>query len=431
MPSFEPYFTYKNKSLYAENVSLESIAKTHGTPTFVYSKKYILDAYQEFAQAALARPSGAPVMVCYAIKANSNLAILNILAKVGAGFDIVSGGELERVIAAGGSPSKIVFSGVGKKREELLQALQVGVRCFNVESEAELIRLSALAVSVNKIAQVSLRVNPNVDAGTHPYISTGLKENKFGIAHERTLEVYKLAANLPNLKVTGIDCHIGSQITDVAPFMAALEKVLELYDQLSNAGIELTHLDLGGGLGIPYKAGETPPRRGDLLAKVFDRLAQHPKASRLEVMFEFGRSIVGNAGVLLTRVEHLKPTAAKNFAIVDAAMNDLIRPTLYQAHHAIAQVNLDTKGVPQVEYDIVGPVCESGDWLARSRLLSIAEDDLLAIGSAGAYGMTQSSNYNSRPRACEVMVDGDQTFVVRQRETIPSLFALEKLLPST
>jgi diaminopimelate decarboxylase len=431
MPSFEPYFTYKDNSLFAEDVSLESIAKTHGTPTFVYSKKHILDAYQEFADAAAARPLGAPVMVCYAIKANSNLAILNILAKAGAGFDIVSGGELERVIAAGGSPSKIVFSGVGKKREELLQALEVGVRCFNVESESELARLSELAVSVNKTAHVSLRVNPNVDAGTHPYISTGLKENKFGIAHERTLEVYKLAAKLPNLKVTGIDCHIGSQITDIAPFMAALEKVLELFDQLSNAGIELTHLDLGGGLGIPYKAGEIPPKRAYLLAKVFERLAQHPKARSLEVMFEFGRSIVGNAGILLTRVEHLKPTAAKNFAIVDAAMNDLIRPTLYQAHHAIAEVKRNFNHLPQIEYDIVGPVCESGDWLARSRLLAIAEDDLLAIGSAGAYGMTQSSNYNSRPRACEVMVDGDKAFVVRERESIPSLFALERFLPST
>jgi diaminopimelate decarboxylase len=429
MPSFEPYFTYKNNSLFAEDVSLESIAKKHGTPTFVYSKKYILDAYQEFAQAATKRPNGAPVMVCYAIKANSNLAILNILAKAGAGFDIVSGGELERVIAAGASPSKVVFSGVGKKREELLQALNVGVCCFNVESEAELLRLSEIAVSANKIANVSLRVNPNVDAGTHPYISTGLKENKFGIAHERTLEVYKLAANLPNLKVTGIDCHIGSQITDLAPFMAALEKVLELFDQLSNAGIELSHLDLGGGLGIPYQAGDIPPSRGDLLTKVFERLAQHPKAHKLEVMFEFGRSIVGNAGVLLTRVEHLKPTASKNFAIVDAAMNDLIRPTLYQAHHAIVEVKLQPN-IPSVEYDIVGPVCESGDWLARSRLLAIQADDLLAIGSAGAYGMTQSSNYNSRPRACEVMVDGNQSFVVRERETIPSLFALEKLLPS-
>jgi diaminopimelate decarboxylase len=431
MPSFAPYFNYKNNSLFAEDVSLESIAETYGTPTFVYSKKYILDAYQEFADAATARPAGAPVMVCYAIKANSNLAILNLLAKAGAGFDIVSGGELERVIAAGGSPSKIVFSGVGKKREELLQALKVGVRCFNVESESELARLSELAVSVNKTAHVSLRVNPNVDAGTHPYISTGLKENKFGIAHERTLEVYKLASKLPNLKVTGIDCHIGSQITDIAPFMAALEKVLELFDQLSTACIELTHLDLGGGLGIPYKEGEVPPKRGDLLAKVFERLAQHPKARGLEVMFEFGRSIVGNAGVLLTRVEHLKPTAAKNFAIVDAAMNDLIRPTLYQAHHAIAEVKRNSNNLPQTEYDVVGPVCESGDWLARSRLLAIAEYDLLAIGSAGAYGMTQSSNYNSRPRACEVMVDGDKAFVVRERESIPSLFALEKFLPST
>jgi diaminopimelate decarboxylase len=431
MPSFNPYFAYSDNTLFAEGVSLEAIAQTHGTPTFVYSKKYILDAYKEFAHAAALRPAGAPVLICYAIKANSNLAILNLLAKAGAGFDIVSGGELERVIAAGGHPAKVVFSGVGKKREELLLALNHGVSCFNVESESELARLSQVAVSVNKVAHVSLRVNPNVDAGTHPYISTGLKENKFGIAHERTLEVYKLATSLPNLKVTGIDCHIGSQITDIAPFMAALEKVLELYDQLSAAGIELSHLDLGGGLGIPYKEGETPPNRGELLAKIFDRLAQHPKAGKLQVMFEFGRSIVGNAGVLLTRVEHLKPTSAKNFAIVDAAMNDLIRPTLYQAHHGILEVKRPHQTAKKTEYDVVGPVCESGDWLARSRLFSIEEGDLLAIGSAGAYGMTQSSNYNSRPRACEVMVDAEQCFVIRERETIPSLFALERLLPST
>jgi diaminopimelate decarboxylase len=431
MPSFAPYFSYRGDALHAEGVSLAAIAKTHGTPTFVYSKKYIVDAYGEFARAAAARLHGAPVMICYAIKANSNLAILNLLAKEGAGFDIVSGGELERVIAAGGDPAKVVFSGVGKTREELLFALKTGVRCFNVESEAELKRLSGIAFAANKLAHVSLRVNPNVDAGTHPYISTGLKENKFGIAHEHTLAVYKLAASLPNLKVTGIDCHIGSQITDVAPFMAAIDKVLELYDQICAAGIELSHLDLGGGLGIPYKDGETPPGRGQLLSMVFDRLALHPKASKLEVMFEFGRSMVGNAGVLLTRVEHLKPTAAKNFAIVDAAMNDLIRPTLYQAHHAIAEVKQKPAGVPRVEYDVVGPICESGDWLARSRHFAIEEDDLLAIGSAGAYGMTQSSNYNTRARACEVMVDGDNCYVVRERESIQSLFALEKLLPST
>jgi diaminopimelate decarboxylase len=431
MSSFAPYFSYKGNTLFAEGVSLVDIAKEHGTPTFIYSKNYIVDAYGEFARAALDRAHGAPVMICYAIKANSNLAILNLLANEGAGFDIVSGGELERVIAAGGDPAKVVFSGVGKKREELLFALTAGVRCFNVESEAELSRLSQIAVAANKLAHVSLRVNPNVDAGTHPYISTGLKENKFGIAHEKTLEVYKLAASLPNLKVCGIDCHIGSQITDAAPFMAAIEKVLELYDQISEAGIELSHLDLGGGLGIAYQDGETPPGRGQLLSMVFERLARHPKAGKLEVMFEFGRSIVGNAGVLLTRVEHLKPTAAKNFAIVDAAMNDLIRPTLYQAHHAVVEVKQEPVTVTRVEYDVVGPVCESGDWLARSRKLAIHEDDLLAIGSAGAYGMTQSSNYNTRPRACEVMVDGDKCYVVRERESIPSLFALEKLLPAT
>jgi diaminopimelate decarboxylase len=431
MPSFAPYFNYHGDTLFAEGVSLETIAQTHGTPTFVYSKKYILDAYTEFAQAAALRPASAPVLICYAIKANSNLAILNLLAKAGAGFDIVSGGELERVIAAGGNPAKVVFSGVGKKHDELLLALEHGVSCFNVESEAELARLSQVAASVNKVAHVSLRVNPNVDAGTHPYISTGLKENKFGIAHERTIEVYKLAVSLPNLKVTGIDCHIGSQITEIAPFMAALEKVLELYDQLRAEGIELSHLDLGGGLGIPYKEGETPPKRGELLSKIFERLAQHHTAGKLQVMFEFGRSIVGNAGVLLTRVEHLKPTAAKNFAIVDAAMNDLIRPTLYQAHHGILEVKRSPLAAKKTEYDVVGPVCESGDWLARNRQFSIEEGDLLAIGSAGAYGMTQSSNYNSRPRACEVMVDAEQCFVVRERETIPSLFALERILPST
>jgi diaminopimelate decarboxylase len=431
MPSFAPYFNYHGDTLFAEGVSLETIAQSHGTPTFVYSKKYILDAYTEFAQAAALRPASAPVLICYAIKANSNLAILNLLAKAGAGFDIVSGGELERVIAAGGNPAKVVFSGVGKKHDELLLALEHGVSCFNVESEAELARLSQVAASVNKVAHVSLRVNPNVDAGTHPYISTGLKENKFGIAHERTIEVYKLAVSLPNLKVTGIDCHIGSQITEIAPFMAALEKVLELYDQLRAEGIELSHLDLGGGLGIPYKEGETPPKRGELLSKIFERLAQHPTAGKLQVMFEFGRSIVGNAGVLLTRVEHLKPTATKNFAIVDAAMNDLIRPTLYQAHHGILEVKRSPLAAKKTEYDVVGPVCESGDWLARNRQFSIEEGDLLAIGSAGAYGMTQSSNYNSRPRACEVMVDAEQCFVVRERETIPSLFALERILPST
>jgi diaminopimelate decarboxylase len=430
MSSLTPDFTYQSGVLHAEGVSLLHIGAAHGTPTFVYSKQHILRAYREFSQAAQKRVGGAPVLVCYAIKANPNLAILNVLAREGAGFDIVSGGELQRVIAAGGDTAKVVFSGVGKTRDEINLALQHNVRCFNVESEPELIRLSKLAQKAGKVAHVSIRVNPNVDAGTHPYISTGLKENKFGIAHERALEVYKLAAGLPNLQLAGIDCHIGSQITDVAPFMAALDKVLELYDALCTAGIELSHLDLGGGLGIEYQDHEVPPSRTHLFESIFARIAAHPKASKLELMFEFGRSIVGNAGVLLTRVEHLKPTAAKNFAIVDAAMNDLIRPTLYQAHHDVVEVDRRTEP-PKEVFDIVGPVCESGDWLARSRSLAIHEDAYLAIASAGAYGMSQSSNYNSRPRACEVMVDGTTHHVIRARESVPSLFAQERLLPSS
>jgi diaminopimelate decarboxylase len=430
MSSFEPDFAFRGPTLFAEGVSLEAIAQAHGTPTFVYSKRYILGAYQQFASAARARKGGAAVLVCYAVKANSNLAILQVLAKAGAGFDIVSGGELERVLAAGGDPAKVIFSGVGKSKAEIALALKVGVRCFNAESEAELERLNELAGRMGKKAHVSIRVNPNVDAGTHPYISTGLKENKFGIAHEKAVAVYRHIATLPNLIVTGIDCHIGSQITDIAPFLAALEKVLELYDQLHAIGIELHHLDLGGGLGIEYQSDAIPPNRADMLNAVFERIAQHPRAKNLEVMFEFGRSIVGNAGILLTRVEHLKPSEAKNFAIVDAAMNDLIRPTLYQAHHKmLAVTQFPSSDRTTTLYDVVGPICESGDWLGRDRQLAIQEGDLLAIGSAGAYGMTQSSNYNTRARACEVMVDGDACHVIRERETIASLFALERFLP--
>jgi diaminopimelate decarboxylase len=430
MSSFEPDFAFHGDTLFAEGVSLEAIAQEHGTPTFVYSKRHVLGAYQEFAEAAKNRKGAAPVLVCYSVKANSNLAILKVLADAGAGFDIVSGGELERVLAAGGAPNKVVFSGVGKSKAEIQLALKVGVRCFNAESQAELGRLNEIAGVLGKKAHVSIRVNPDVDAGTHPYISTGLKENKFGIAHEKAVSVYRYAAALPNLVVEGIDCHIGSQITEIAPFLAALEKVLELYDQIRAIGIELRHLDLGGGLGIEYEATDSPPSRAAMLNAVFNRLADHPFAKNLEVMFEFGRSIVGNAGILLTRVEHLKPSEAKNFAIVDAAMNDLIRPTLYQAHHAMVTV----KTYPATQrtsavYDIVGPVCESGDWLGRDRHLAIQEGDLLAIGSAGAYGMTQSSNYNTRARACEIMVDGPSSHVVRERESIASLFALEKFLP--
>jgi diaminopimelate decarboxylase len=429
MSSFAPDFTYKNDALFAEDVALKTIAERYGTPTFVYSKRHIERAFDEFFEAGKHRPGGAPVLVCYAIKANSNIAILNLLAARGAGFDIVSGGELERVIAAGGDTKRVIFSGVGKSRQEILLALKHDVKCFNVESEQEIYRINELAKSCGKVAPISVRVNPNVDAGTHPYISTGLKENKFGISHERAVEVYQLAASLPNLQITGIDCHIGSQITEVAPFMAALEKVLELFDALAAKGIHLTHLDLGGGLGIEYEEGKAPPSRANLFNSIFDRLNQHPVAGKLEVMFEFGRSIVGNAGVLLTRVEHLKPTDAKNFAVVDAAMNDLIRPTLYQAHHAIAEVALHSDQ-SKVIYDVVGPICESGDWLARGRSLAINEDDLLAFASAGAYGMSQSSNYNTRPRACEVMVDGAQCHVIRPRETVASLFADERILPN-
>jgi diaminopimelate decarboxylase len=429
MSSFDPDFTYKNDALFAEDVALQTIAERYGTPTFVYSKRHIESAFDEFSNAGKRRAGGAPVLVCYAIKANSNIAILNLLAARGAGFDIVSGGELERVIAAGADTKRVIFSGVGKSREEILLALKHEVKCFNVESEPEIYRINELAKSCGKIAPISVRVNPNVDAGTHPYISTGLKENKFGISHERAVAVYQLAASLPNLKITGIDCHIGSQITEVAPFMAALEKVLELFDALTAKGIHLTHLDLGGGLGIEYEEGKAPPSRTHLFQSIFDRLNQHPIAGKLEVMFEFGRSIVGNAGVLLTRVEHLKPTDAKNFAIVDAAMNDLIRPTLYQAHHAVTEVTRRANQDPVI-YDVVGPICESGDWLARGRSLAIDEDDLLAFASAGAYGMSQSSNYNTRPRACEVMVDGTHCHVIRERETVASLIAGEKTLPN-
>jgi diaminopimelate decarboxylase len=367
------------------------------------------------------------VLVCYALKANSNLAIVDLLARRGAGFDIVSGGELERVLAAGGDASRIVFSGVGKKREEMQRALEIGVRCFNVESESELRRLDEVAGALGRRAPVSLRVNPDVDAGTHPYISTGLRENKFGIAHEEALRVYRLAASLPNLEVLGIDCHIGSQITTIEPFLAALDKVLELVDALAAAGIVLKHLDLGGGLGIRYD-DETPPSRAALLQAVFERIDRHPRGSEFEVQFEFGRSIVGNAGVLLTRVEYLKTNADRRFAIVDAAMNDLMRPSLYEAWHDVLPVDASAQR-EAAAWDVVGPVCESGDWLARGRHLAIGEGDLLAIMSAGAYGMTMSSNYNTRPRGAEVLVSGRKAVLVRERERVEDLFAHERRLP--
>ena len=424
-----PAFALNGNILHAEGVALTDIAERFGTPTWVYSRSAIEAAWSEFAQAT----QGRRALVCFAIKANSNLAILDLLARHGAGFDIVSGGELARVLAAGGDPSKIVFSGVGKSREEMRQALAAGVRCFNVESESELVQLDAVAGSLGLTAPISLRVNPDVDAGTHHYISTGLRDNKFGIAHDRALAAYRQARQLPNLRIEGIDCHIGSQITDVAPFLEALDRVLDLTDQLAAEGIVIRHLDLGGGLGITYR-DESPPARGAMLAAVFERIdawvsqrgltpAQAP-----EVLFEFGRAMVGNAGLLLTRVEVLKRNGDRHFAVVDAAMNDLMRPAMYEAWHDIVAVAPTSASVET--YDIVGPVCESGDWLGRDRHLALAEGDLLAILSAGAYGMSMSSNYNTRTRGAEVMVDGTTAHLVREREQVADLFAGEHRLPA-
>jgi diaminopimelate decarboxylase len=415
-------FQRRNGTLFAENVPLATLAQEFGTPCYVYSRHYIENAYSEFVSAS----AGRKVSICYALKANSNLAVVECLAQLGAGFDIVSGGELERVRAIGGDLSKVVFSGVGKSVAEIDLALEAGVKCFNVESEAELDRLNERAALRGVRAPISLRVNPDVDAKTHPYISTGLRENKFGIAFDRALHAYQKAASLPHLSVAGIDCHIGSQITQIDPYMDALEKLLALTTQIEAAGIPIHHLDLGGGLGIRYQ-DENPPSRAAMLSAIFARIDQFKPKHEIEVMFEFGRSIVGNAGVLLTTVEYLKPTAAKNFAIVDAAMNDLIRPTLYDAWHGVEP--LTERPTLKQMWDIVGPVCESGDWLARNRELALEAGDLLAIMSAGAYGMTQASNYNTRTRGAEIMVDGSDYYVVREREAVRDLFQLEKRLP--
>lgn len=417
-------FRYRNDSLFVEDVALATIAQNHGTPAYVYSRAAIESSFASFVRAAVGRE----VLFCYALKANSNLAIIDLLARAGAGFDIVSGGELRRVIAAGGDPSKVVFSGVGKRESEMRLALEAGVRCFNVESESELLRLDRVAASMKRRAPVSLRVNPDVDAGAHPYISTGLRENKFGIAHEDALDVYRRATRLAHIDVIGIDCHIGSQITTIEPYEAAADRLLELVDALYAEGIELRHLDLGGGLGIRYR-DEQPPSAQTLLEALFARVDLHPNGRRLTLLFEFGRSIVGNAGVLLTRVEYLKRNGERRFAIVDAAMNDLIRPTLYDAYHGVLPVHRRSD-VETLRYDVVGPVCESGDWLAHDRSLALAEGDLLAIASAGAYAMTMASNYNTRPRAVEVLVDGEHAHVIRERESVESLFALERRLPS-
>jgi len=410
-------FNFKDNTLHAEHVALNQIAENHGTPCYVYSRSALTQAFERFD----AGFKGTNHLVCFAVKSNPSLAILNLFAKLGAGFDIVSGGELARVIAAGGDPSKVVFSGVGKTADEMRAALEAGIFCFNVESASELVRLNDIAGYMGKVAPVSLRVNPNVDAKTHPYISTGLKNNKFGVAYEDALDIYLQAAAMPNIAIHGVDCHIGSQITELSPFMDAFDRVLALVDALAKNKIHIQHIDLGGGIGICY-SDETPPEFGDYAQAMLAKLGNRD----IKLVFEPGRALVGNAGVLLTKVEYLKHTETKNFAIVDAAMNDLMRPALYDAYHAIEAVK------PRVanthNYEIVGPVCESGDFLGHDRELALAEGDLLAIMSAGAYGMSMSSNYNTRPRAAEVMVDGDQTTVIRQREKVQDLFALESVL---
>jgi diaminopimelate decarboxylase len=411
-------FESRNGELYAEDLPLSQIAERFGTPTYVYSRAALTEAFRSFD----AGFAGTDHLVCYAVKANPNLAILNLFARLGAGFDIVSGGELARVIAAGGDPGKVVFSGVGKTAAEMRQALEAGIFCFNVESAPELERLNEVAGTLGKRAPVSLRVNPNVDAKTHPYISTGLKNNKFGVAYEDALALYKHAAALPNIAVHGIDCHIGSQLTELSPFLDALDRVLALVDQIEAAGITIQHLDIGGGIGIRY-TDETPPAFTAYAEAIRAKLGNR----RFKLVMEPGRALVGNAGLLLTTVEYLKHGETRNFAIVDAAMNDLMRPALYDAWHDILAVK-DSNADEQV-YEVVGPVCESGDFLGHDRTLAIAQGDLLAILSAGAYGMSMSSNYNTRPRAAEVMVDGSEMYEVRARETVPQLFSGERLLP--
>ncbi len=411
-------FELRNGVLHCEDTPLTAVANAYGSPTFVYSRAALEAAYRDYDTAFASHPH----QICYAVKANSNLGILNVFARLGAGFDIVSGGELARVIAAGGAPSKVVFSGVGKSEAEIHQALSVGIHCFNIESESELLRINRIAGEMGKKAPISLRVNPDVDAKTHPYIATGLRESKFGIHHADALRIYHLAAGLPHISIRGIDCHIGSQLTELEPFADALDRVLVLVDQLAAEGIGLRHIDLGGGLGVRYR-NETPPAIDTYAQTILTKIGTRSET----LILEPGRSLVANAGVLLTRVEYLKHTEARDFALVDTAMNDLMRPALYEAWHEVEPVTPRNE-VPRT-YDIAGPVCESGDVLARGRNLSLHEGDLLVFHSAGAYGMSMSSNYNTRPRAAEVMIDGLKTHVVRQREALESLFATEQCLP--
>lgn len=413
------YFNYRNNELFAENVAVQDIIYKYGSPCYIYSRATLERHWKAFELAF----DNHPHLICYAVKANSNIALLNLLARLGSGFDIVSLGELERVIAAGGDAEKIVFSGVGKREDEILAALKIGIRCFNIEVSGELDRINQLAEHLGVIAPVSFRVNPDVDAKTHPYISTGLKENKFGIDIEQALIEYRRAAAMPHINVIGIDCHIGSQLTETRPFLDALDKILDLVSVLEADGIHLHHLDLGGGLGIRYN-DELPPEPDEYIKAVLERLGK----TDFEILLEPGRAIVGNAGILVTQVEYLKPTAHKNFAIVDAAMNDLVRPSLYSAWQEIIPVNLQSNA-PEQLWDIVGPVCETGDFLGKDRVLKLMQGDLLAIRSSGAYGFSMSSNYNSRPRVAELMVDGNHVHLIRERERIAQLWEGEHLLP--
>ena len=413
------FFQYKNNQLMAENLPVKQLAEQFGTPLYVYSRATLERHWHAFNNAFGEHPH----LVCFAVKSNPNIAILNVMAKLGSGFDIVSQGELERVLAAGGDAGKVVFSGVAKSRQEIARALEVNIRCFNVESEAELLRINQIAGEMGKIAPISLRVNPDVDAHTHPYISTGLKENKFGVSVEQAREVYKLAATLPNIKIVGMDCHIGSQLTELQPFLDAVDRLIVLMEQLKQDGIHLKHLDLGGGLGVTY-TDEAPPHPTEYAKALWEKLSAF---SELEIIVEPGRAITANAGILVTKVEYLKSNESRNFAIVDAGMNDMIRPALYQAYMNILEIDR-TLAREEKMYDVVGPICETSDFLGKQRKLAIAEGDYLAQRSAGAYGASMSSNYNSRPRTAEVMVDGDKAYLIRRREALNELWQLESVL---
>ena len=412
------FFQYKNEQLYVEDLPVKQLAEEFGTPLYIYSRATLERHWHAFDSALGEHPH----LICYAVKANSNIGILNVMAKLGSGFDIVSQGELERVLAAGGEASKVVFSGVAKSRAEIMRALEVGIRCFNVESIAELHRINQIAGEMGKVAPISLRVNPDVDAHTHPYISTGLKENKFGVSVDEAREVYKLAATLPHVKITGMDCHIGSQLTELQPFLDATDRLIRLMEQLKEDGITLKHLDLGGGLGVTY-TDETPPHPSDYAAALLNKLKDYKD---LEIILEPGRAIAANAGILVAKVQYLKSNESRNFAITDTGMNDMIRPALYEAYMNIIEIDR-TLGREKAIYDVVGPVCETSDFLGKQRELAIAEGDYIAQRSAGAYGASMSSNYNSRPRTAEVLVDGNKAHLIRRRENLSELWALESI----